>query len=1491
MLENKLYLRKIKEEGDLNYTYLPLQNLRKKITDYSGKTEFVLENFQTDKLPIDIKSPVSIISSPSYDGSVDLLVSSENTNPKLINSQFATLDGGKFKYISRNQSNSTNIYDDSSFELETNLFLVTNIFPKISLQNIGSGGNLSGGMYTFYIKYADEDGNESDIVSESGPVAVFHGSNPFNIEGTLLDERTNKCITLYVDNLDIRFSKYYLYFTRNTSDLNGVTLDKTYKLSEPYDTTTRKVVITGYENIVEISRDTLNITYNYYSSAKTATQVQNMLFFGNVGNSTINNSDLQKLSYFVHAEPSQDINIGYVESNYTVNNQYSFLDNEYYNPKNIYNYVGYWPTEYYCFGICYILKSGEVTRAFKLRGIDFTVQSYNYIPVTSLEELDDSIKNLFTEEEILNKNTRENTGGVFKMPDVEVIQHQNKAVKPLGIKFTIPEPVKDKLKSLGIVGYFFTRQTRIPNIIAQGLSIGIEKNTNIPVLYDYKYGNSKYVAESFIDNNGGFGEEYIEHRLDVEAVSYSGLLCLDASVNKDIQSMFINTEYRLQKEYQGQLVVNDRLYSSTDYVKANGVVDASIIYVPSNIPSMYIKDHGYSTRQGVPEAVNGFGYLGSNEDLSINNHKIVRGRYAPFLGTDVKLDPSAIYSIKLKSDITDTQKVQQLINNKHPYHTISDRYLLDNDSTHIVYRGDCFTNTVTIRLNYNFIDPTTPTNDVIVSDKKWEELLRDVEGELLKDKADATYSDVNWNEVNLGDMNALKLGVWVTYKCLSNYNLGLRSENTQNYDALSKIGIPNTFYPYSGLNIKAGGKSEESWLLNEGYNRILPRKIYIGYEPIPYDLDEFHNRIAFSNIKTSKLFANGYRVFQGLSYQDIDSSFGGIVKLLPFSQNLFCVFEHGCAIVPVNQKALLSTQEGQSIHIYGADVLQEQVSVISPDYGSIWQDSVIKTPDAYYGVDTYAKKIWKFNNEGFQIISDQKLNTFLNQNINFSEQEKYPILGVTNVKTHYNNFKGDVIFTFYHKDVCWSLHYNERMKIWTGRHSWTPLLSTNIDNIYYSMDNTLWSAYMKLNAQDNLTMSYDKVIQRNDIVYNYGNYEFSKGDYYKFKYDSLLEDLTIKLLNSSQGNIEYTPNEFTIYTIEYNGVPIEFISYTVEGKEFYITPSGDLWFEKQFSSIENKYYWVDITGSQYENIDDIIQNNLSVEYFEPEIISQNNNTMLSIFISDTKFWNDDDIILQKLQVLAYISGVKQLDKTENNPFNGDLHIYSYVSNTAEDSDALITLNIMVSQNGDYIFTDSINFIPKRLYTPVATLYKHGQAGIYNNTTLDGEILPTKWYGKQHPFEFEFIVNQPVGLHKIFDNLVILSNNVEPNSLEFEIEGDVYNFKENGLFDKIDLRKVSLVSDSTKYCETSIVQDSITKHYHLKTHQDCVNVKDFGRRLGNIQYLEDSWKLVITPIYYKFGSKNLSTKIRDKYIRIRVKYTGEKLTTINAIHTLMTISYA
>ena len=95
-----------------------------------------------------------------------------------------------------------------------------------------------------------------------------------------------------------------------------------------------------------------------------------------------------------------------------------------------------------------------------------------------------------------------------------------------------------------------------------------------------------------------------------------------------------------------------------------------------------------------------------------------------------------------------------------------------------------------------------------------------------------------------------------------------------------------------------------------------------------------------------------------------------------------------------------------------------------------------------------------------------------------------PYIGHINVKTHYNKFKHDIIFTYYNdipKDINgkriyligddseesielrnkiytwekgteWALCYNEHQQTFTTFYDWYPLESENIDNIYFSFD-------------------------------------------------------------------------------------------------------------------------------------------------------------------------------------------------------------------------------------------------------------------------------------------------------------------------------------------------------------------------------------------------------------------------------------------------------
>ena len=66
--------------------------------------------------------------------------------------------------------------------------------------------------------------------------------------------------------------------------------------------------------------------------------------------------------------------------------------------------------------------------------------------------------------------------------------------------------------------------------------------------------------------------------------------------------------------------------------------------------------------------------------------------------------------------------------------------------------------------------------------------------------------------------------------------------------------------------------------------------------------------------------------------------------------------------------------------------------------------------------------------------------------------------------------------------------------------------------------------------------------------------------------------------------------------------------------------------------------------------------------------------------------------------------------------------------------------------------------------------------------------------------------------------------------------------------------------------------------------------------GNTRYQEDFVNITLEPFKYQKGNKgNIKLKIeetrpRDKYIKIRVKYKGDKRVIITALQTMFEISF-
>jgi len=91
-----------------------------------------------------------------------------------------------------------------------------------------------------------------------------------------------------------------------------------------------------------------------------------------------------------------------------------------------------------------------------------------------------------------------------------------------------------------------------------------------------------------------------------------------------------------------------------------------------------------------------------------------------------------------------------------PFYSISDRYNFEGlpvisitsggetkqFRTQVCWRGDCYINTFTYRLNRNFNDPSLPNNDKIIDKDTW------------KDNYDVT-DPTKWENISRSDLNAV----------------------------------------------------------------------------------------------------------------------------------------------------------------------------------------------------------------------------------------------------------------------------------------------------------------------------------------------------------------------------------------------------------------------------------------------------------------------------------------------------------------------------------------------------------------------------------------------------------------------------------------------------------------------------------------------------------------------------------------------------------------
>lgn len=1565
------YLNQIRPYGNIVYEYNPLRNYRLS-SDIVINGELVeagsIVDLDTDGFNFSLNNPLEIDAQSSYDGSVNLIFNDNRNIPRLVNSRFSVLQNNTYEVVDRIGNNDTNLYDSEQFDLDTSLYKRVNTIPTITFNSVLPSGNLKVGNYVIYIKYADADGNETDFVGESGIISCFIGGDrdPFSIDGGFRDQLASKSISLTVSDIDSSYDYIKVYYTRSTSDVDSNRVVTAHEIDRkfPVRNNSCNVIITGSEETKDIPVSDINIQYSIIDKAKSQTVCQNMLFLGNSCKPDMMYKDLSDISlrllpYLIESDSERFI--GKTSYDYSDLSDQSY-SHEYYNTLNIYNKVGYWNEEIYRFGVVYIMKDGSLSPVYNIRGKN-GIPKFEELQSAYLQsdlwkyENNEKVRNYIPIDEstfdVSGTSYLENAKGVLR------INTDSDSRKVYGIGIAIPTEVSEYLNTL-VQGLFIVRQKRIPTILAQAYVMPRDLEAEVPLI---NYGGS-YIAERFLDNDRKLNESYLPRLYtisDMARVNRSAkvAICPEYDVRQSyFNHLFTGTEYVVRKaDIQPSMttlsrdIYNDRHYYVDNYYgrREEQFSRAKIIGVGDNVPIAAVEDYNFRGRAGEAEEGFRFRYIESkNKEKEATN--LIRGAYSPYLGIiGDQVTIGSIINIYIPgySEAQMSTYFNTRYEDNSPYYSVSSRLSLANiDSllslqkaggdlyTYTVpcYRGDCYICNFTHRLNRNFQDPSAPTNDEVVDENTW------------KDNYDTENTENN-AKINRGDVNAIQLGSWITFKVCSSYNLSIRSLDPSYPTEEGLTGLKRGFYPLQELSPAGATKIPESSVINGGYSSTTSEKQAFTLPDVPYIKNRFDTRIMYSDISVGDAFKNGFRVFQMTHYRDYPRTYGGIMKMIELFGNILCIFEHGIALIPVNERAVAGEGSGGNVFINTSNVLPENPKMLSDTYGTQWPESVVQTPYFVYGVDTVGKKIWRTNGDQFEIISDFKIQEFLNENITLSEREMTPIIGVRNVKGHYNAFKQDVMFTFYDdlygfEEKVWNICYNEVMQKFITFYSWVPSYSANIDNIHFSFNRDTSKWISKLASSGSLSTSADGIVLSNVVI-----------DDWETKDDMKLTKLG--LVNRSLPNTQNTGLEIEL---TYEIVKDNFGMY----KHFKIITEGEKQNKVSYLALKEDFEWTV----------PVVQLNLQC-------------TIDYLYSSESAPQDLDDYVAGWKDYVTYNAGLYQ----------------SSIAITKQE----------VLDNG---VNEGLNL--------TTDFWKHGQSGIID---IKDKIKPCYWYGKQHPFEYEFVVVDNPATHKIFENLQIVSNKAVPDSFHYEVVGESYEFHEdkknmyirqeatkdfyqyNGsdiLYNRnfLDLRgkqrdilrnwkptgqkvkstmfplyyarvdtfneiedyykgKTAPNKDYVNLSGSEIVYNEKLDEFRVWTHAKAADIKDprIGRLRGNMNYQGDVWNIQINPIIFVqrnepawntakltketidkvpisvgnspipndlkgfditsetpvedympqdlidlgYGPEDIDTsdwwsgrkeaRLRDKYIKIRVRYTGEELAIITALKTLYTISYA
>lgn len=291
----------------------------------------------------------------------------------------------------------------------------------------------------------------------------------------------------------------------------------------------------------------------------------------------------------------------------------------------------------------------------------------------------------------------------------------------------------------------------------------------------------------------------------------------------------------------------------------------------------------------------------------------------------------------------------------------------------------------------------------------------------------------------------------------SRYNLDVRSGAHVNCDLNDDVGaVASALYG-------------EAYFYTKSFS--YENSLYT-YIPQPFNFNStssFFNRVYWSEVKTNGENSDSWTSVPIINFHDVDGNYGGITALITLNSNMHFIQESAIGLLLINQQSLMTDQNNQTIKVGVGDTLNKHI-YHSVDIGSKHQWSIYKSNDNITFCDIRHKKLYLFNGQKLNPISDAKGNRgFLNKTLHDAILVgDNPIIGI-GILTTYDFANNEFLYTFKNQftetansqdeggplssntiNEAYTLVYSDLVQAFSSFYSATPYIYINNHNRLYS---------------------------------------------------------------------------------------------------------------------------------------------------------------------------------------------------------------------------------------------------------------------------------------------------------------------------------------------------------------------------------------------------------------------------------------------------------